>query len=650
MLANSAEAQDAPRRGRDQAVEALTGEVHDKGWVVYSAPSKKGDWDLFICRPDGSNVRNVTNTPDFNEAYPLFSRDGSRLLYRRLPRNGTISGNDHGIQGQLTVSRSDGTKPEAFGEVGEYPWASSSPDGKQIACLGIKGITIVDLVSKKVVRTLPRQGFFQQMTWSPDGSSLSGVANNFGTGWSIACMDIASGKTRAVSKVDCCTPDWSPDGKRLIFSKRPAQWTQLWIAEADGRDPHLLYAEDGRHVYGGQISPDGKYALFTGNMNEDGDPGHGGAPMALMRLADAPLYGGDVAKLRLEYPNAKTGPVLTLPTGWEPCWTASEAPAGDAPSSELARELRSMGWIAFSAQTETGDWDLFVMRPDGSHRHALTSTPKFNEGGVRFSPDGKKILYYRMPVTEALDNNTYGTFDLVIADADGKNPVVLGGKFQWASWGPDSKQIACLAKDNVQIIDLATLKVVRESPRKGIVQQLTWSPDGQWFVGTANGLGPFWNIGRLSTRTGDINAISETDRYNCTPDWLPDSLRIVYARGIIPDKGGWAELWVANGDGKDKRVIYAEDNRHIYGGCASPDGRYVLFTRSESDLGKVDNSHTSMAIVRIADAPVICGKSAALKQRFPKAKSGPRLDLSWGWEPHWTVKEIGDAAATQAKP
>jgi len=28
----------------------------------------------------------------------------------------------------------------------------------------------------------------------------------------------------------------------------------------------LVYGEDGRHVYGGCISPDGKFVLFTGNL------------------------------------------------------------------------------------------------------------------------------------------------------------------------------------------------------------------------------------------------------------------------------------------------------------------------------------------------------------------------------------------------
>ena len=113
------------------------------------------------------------------------------------------------------------------------------------------------------------------------------------------------------------------------------------MADPDGRNRRLVYGEDGRHVYGGLVSPDGKYVVFTGNMREDGDPGNSGAPMGLMRLADAPIVGGESRELRTRYPDAKHGPVLVLPAGWKPTWTAAEIAfepsAGPAPSARLAR-------------------------------------------------------------------------------------------------------------------------------------------------------------------------------------------------------------------------------------------------------------------------------------------------------------------------
>ena len=87
--------------------------------------------------------------------------------------------------------------------------------------------------------------------------------------------------------------------------------------------------------------------------------------------------------------------------------------------------------------------------------------------------------------------------------------------------------------------------------------------------------------------------------------------------------------------------LYAEAGRHIYGACASPDGKYVLFTRSVKDLGKVDHAGTTMSVIRWADTPMLGDSSETLRARLPSARSSLRLDLGPGWEPHWTAKKVG---------
>lgn len=642
----------------DDAAAELAAEVQNRGWIAFGARGDSGDWDLFLARPDGSSLRPLTRTPTLNEFAPQFSRDGKQLLYRQIPSHEKIDNNRSGEQGSLVVARSDGTAKRVMGKSGDFPWASWSPDGTQIACLSIHGIVFVDLESARVVRTLPRKGFFQQTTWSPDGQWICGVANSFGTGWSIARLNVTSGQVQAVNTVDCCTPDWFPDSHGVVFSWRPPGqagnngygWTQLWQADVDGHTRTLIYGEDGRHVYGGQVSPDGQYVLFTGNMREDGDPGNAGAPMGLMRLRDAPIIGGPSPELRAKHPLAKSGPVLTLPPGWEPVWTAAKlSPAADSEdvtrrplatprdstaASSMALELHRSGWLIYSAQTDRGDWDLFAMRPDGTERYPVTETPEWNEAGARFSPDGKRLLYYRMPKAVEVDNNTYGTFELIIARADGSEPTTYGRDYAWASWGPNSQEIYCLSPKGIQVVDLSNGKLLRQFPRRGIVQQLICSPDGRRFVGTANGLGPYWNIGCIDSQAGGILALSETNRYNCTPDWMPDSQRVVYARGIVPQQEGRAELWVATADGQERHCVYAEAGRHIYGACASPDGRYLLFTRSKEDLGKV--GAIEMAIIRCPTKDAVTVASS-----LDGGALRDRLDLGRGWEPHWTMAEIG---------
>ena len=223
--------------------------------------------------------------------------------------------------------------PEPFGAKGEYPWASWSPDGEQLACLAIKGISIVDVDTRGVVRTLPRKGFFQQLTWSPDGRWLSGVANSFGASWSVARMEIATGAARpsAGRLLHARLVPGQPGrhlsriGPRAKSENNGAGWTQLWMADPDGRNRRLVYGEDGRHVYGGHVSPDGKYVDLHGQHARGRRPGalglaHG--PHAPGRCADrSAARAGSCASC---IPEAKSGPVLVLPAGWEPCWTSAE--------------------------------------------------------------------------------------------------------------------------------------------------------------------------------------------------------------------------------------------------------------------------------------------------------------------------------------
>ena len=313
--------------------ETLMQEVADKGWIVFASRADQEDWDLFAMWPNGTQLPPLTRTPEWHEILPRVSPDGTRILYRRLARAEPVDNNRHGQQGVLVVARADGSEPRVLGGEGEHAWASWSPDGKTLATLGLKGIAFVDVETGAVLRTVPRGGMFQQLTWSPDGKALSGVSNGFGTSWSVAVMDAATGKARAVSREDCCTPDWFPDGRQVVFSNRRESirilggygWTELWRGDADGNS-RLVYAEEGRHVYGGHVSPDGRYALFTGNAQEDGDAANRGAPMQLLRLSDTPMIGGDSPRMLKAHPGAKRGPVIDLPPGWEPCWTAHELP------------------------------------------------------------------------------------------------------------------------------------------------------------------------------------------------------------------------------------------------------------------------------------------------------------------------------------
>jgi hypothetical protein len=321
----------------DAAATVLAKEVARRGWILFAAKTPQGDYDLFVSRPDGSAPRNLTRSPDANEFGGRFSPDGKRMLYLRQARGSTNAGDNAinhdlwGTKGALVIAKADGSDPQPQGDEGLYPWASWSPDGKQIACLYKREgrIRIFDLGTKRLVRELPSQGVFQQLFWSPDGQRLCGTANLNGQDWNIVSLDLATGRETLLSRSLNCTPDWfQADPNRVIYSNRTPGlateygWTMLMQATADGQSRTLICGERGRHLYYGCTSPDDKYVIFS---RPEAD-GRMEAAMAIVRLADTPIIvPDDYTELRSLYPNAKSGPVLHLPqAGFEPHWTYAE--------------------------------------------------------------------------------------------------------------------------------------------------------------------------------------------------------------------------------------------------------------------------------------------------------------------------------------
>ena len=148
----------------------------------------------------------------------------------------------------------------------------------------------------------------------------------------IVRVNVATGEMNPVNTFQSCTPDWFPDSRRVIFSCRPPGqpggggygWTQLWMADGEGKKSGLVYGEDLRHIYGGALSPDAKYVLFSRGIEDGAGSESSGAPLCVMRLSDAPTIAGKSQDLRKVHPRTKDGPVLELAEGWEPCWTYAE--------------------------------------------------------------------------------------------------------------------------------------------------------------------------------------------------------------------------------------------------------------------------------------------------------------------------------------
>jgi Tol biopolymer transport system component len=323
----------------DPEAAKLAQEVAKKGWLVFSARTGKGDFDLFLAHPDGSGLRNITNNEQYDDYGGRFSPDGKRLLYRCVNKGTNTNHVDWGSLGGLVVANADGSNPQEQGKAREYPWATWSPDASRIACLYRKEskVRVFELPSRKLLRECPNQGFFRQMQWSPDGERFCGTAHLTGGEWNIGAFALKSGRFALVSRGVSCTPDWfQSDPTRIVYSNGLGRnndqgWTVLMQGQADGSSRGLVYAERRQHVYFGCTSPDDQYVIFSRRPNNDG-PIDG--PMAIVRLADTPIIAPEPYPLmEAKFPKAKRGPIChldKLPSAFEPHWTYADLEAPPA--------------------------------------------------------------------------------------------------------------------------------------------------------------------------------------------------------------------------------------------------------------------------------------------------------------------------------
>jgi Tol biopolymer transport system component len=240
--------------------------VADLAWspngrfVAFVRATRGGQDEIFVADSRGT-IRSSFGIGSLFNGPPLWSPDGLHIAY--LATNGQTW--------SLQVARPDGSDDHGVAGSGWPPgWGPNqpawSPDAQRIAFyLGtdhpnIYSVRIDGSDRRLLVESAARPAY------SPDGTKLAYVGyGTENTGVFVANAD-GSDPHRVSSRAlswDAWGPDWSPDGTLVAF--RSLASSELVVASTDGSGDRVIAAPRGALEMTGapQWSPDGKLVAFT---------------------------------------------------------------------------------------------------------------------------------------------------------------------------------------------------------------------------------------------------------------------------------------------------------------------------------------------------------------------------------------------------
>lgn len=571
--------------------------------IAYASADMQGaktSYSIMLLDLVSGSLINLTGTEGLMYD-PAWSPDGSRTAYVSCTE---VDCSLYVIDVETrAVSRL--TKGDGFDR--EPSW---SPDGKRIVFSrtwgGNTNLNIIEVDGGQITALTDRTSRDSEPDWSPDGSRIVFYSERFESGDLYTIRPDGSDLRRLTNDANGESgPDWSPDGRRIAFaSSKQIQadpyliQTDLYLMDADGSN--LVQLTDDAFSDGApDWSADGKQLLF--HSDRDGN----------MEIYVMDIDGTNLRRLTHDarrqdvlavwQPVAGSGVVIVPPEDIEP-------PAPSEPEHILFTSERSGnfeiyvmdvesgkvtnltnhpaddvaprwspdgGRIAFISDRD-GQWGIYLMNADGSGISLLTTNIYQDGQDFVWSPDGRYIAYR---------GDGEGTQDIYILDVDSGQERNLtntqAGNWSLA-WSPDGSQIAFESnrtKRNWGWWDIYVMSVEGSEPLnltncQGICARFpAWSPDGK-------------RIAFLY----DVNDTGQDDIFMANPDgsnwvnltndatdesyfrWSPDSNSIAF----VSDRNGSSQIFVMNADGSGQRLL--TDLPYVNMGFNwSPDSSRIVF-------------------------------------------------------------------------
>ncbi len=277
------EAADGPPKARtytrgDAAGQALARVVHaDREWLLTWASDRDGNWEIYREEADG-NPRNLTRSASSEWPYGV---SGQRLYLVSSARA------DEEARGWRLAALDDPAQPpeRVHSRVVNDSLVSPHPDGARLAATvmiqSVPQIVLLDAAGE-ILETLSPAGVAESdPDFASDGRML--FRSKRSGSWELWVRG-ADGKTSKLTddpandQVDAHSYGgegpgrWSPDGKRIAWQRSyPDRDNDIWVMQADGSGKINLTADHAGNDSYPAWSPDGRWIAFSSDRENDSE-------------------------------------------------------------------------------------------------------------------------------------------------------------------------------------------------------------------------------------------------------------------------------------------------------------------------------------------------------------------------------------------
>jgi TolB protein len=223
---------------------------------------------IFVIREDGTGKRRLT-TSKSSESEVAYSRDGKRIAFASI----------RGVNQDLYVMNADGSNIRRLTSHPAPDFRPTwSPDGKRIAFVSLRSgnfkiyVMNADGSKERLLTPGPKWVGDSSPSWSPDGRWIAFSSSRLKDGNpEIFKMRPDGSRVTRLTFTDTAGevspddgfPDWSPDGRSIVFSStRVSGQHDLWVMRSDGKNVRRITSTPNFDDWGAHWSRDGKRIVF----------------------------------------------------------------------------------------------------------------------------------------------------------------------------------------------------------------------------------------------------------------------------------------------------------------------------------------------------------------------------------------------------